>query len=371
MAQNSWPFENADTTEDQYSLLFGRYGKPGTMFMGVASQPNQTGAGSLTVYGDSSGMQVKVRSGFAVVRGFAYQNTTNGQTVALDTGSASPRIDLIVLTLDPSSNSIVLAVVKGTPAASPTAPALTQNDTSGIYQMEIGRVLVPALATTVAAGDVTDTRPCLPYGTGVWTTTQRPAGVQGQMGWNVSTNTLEVYTGSAWQEVQPNNINAARITSGTLDAGRIPTLPISSISSLPYPASDMVIPDGSGGWTSTGMPEIVRSGIVNNPTVGTTLTTTGPTISTSRGPQFVMVIGTAIIGAAAADRTITVRLTGGTSGATLLENYPIFVPSGKTGTLTACFTIAASGVDQTVKMNYQSSNTPTTSIDGYLQLIAF
>lgn len=371
MAQNSWPFENADTTEDQYSLLFGRYGKPGTMFMGVASQPNQTGAGSLTVYGDSSGMQVKVRSGFAVVRGFAYQNTTNGQTVALDTGSASPRIDLIVLTLDPSSNSIVLAVVKGTPAASPTAPSLTQNDTSGIYQMEIGRVLVPALATTIAAGDVTDTRPCLPAGAGVWTASQRPAGVQGQFGWNVTTNSLEVYTGSAWQEVQPNNIDAARITSGTLDAARIPTIGINNVSSLPYSAGTFPVPDGSGTWASLPLPEIVRSGKVNNPTVGTSLTTTGPSISTNRNPDQVIVMGTAIVGAAAADRTITVRLTGGASGATLLDDYPMFVPSGKTATITACFTILASGTNQVIKMNYQSSSSTTTSIDGYLQFLAF
>lgn len=368
MAQTSWPFENADTTEDQYSLLFGRYGKPGTLFMGVASQPNQTGAGSLTVYGDSSGMQVKVRSGFAVVRGFAYQNSTNGQTVALDTGSASPRIDLIVLTLDPSSNSVVLAVVKGTAAASPVAPSLTQNDTTGIYQMEIGRVLVPALATSIAAGDVTDTRPCLPSGAGVWTSNQRPAGVQGQLGWNTTTSQLEVYTGSAWQEVQPNNIDASHITSGTLNSARIGTIDMDSqVSSLSYGIGDIPVCDGTGGWSPLPYPEIVRSGKVNNPTVGTAWTTTGPTATVGNSHDYVVLIGTCIIASAAADRTITMRLQ---NGSTALESYPVYVPSGKTGTITASYTVDSVSAGTTFKMNYQSSSSTTTSIDGYLQVIA-
>ena len=366
MAQNSWPFENVDTTEDQYSLLFGRYGKPGSLFMGVASQPNQTGAGSLTVYGDSSGMQVKVRSGFAVVRGFAYQNTTNGQTVAIDTGSASPRIDLIVLTLDPSANTIVLAVVKGTPAASPTAPSLTQNDTTGIYQMEIGRVLVPALATSVAAGDVTDTRPCLPVGAGVWTTTQRPAGVQGQMGWNVTNNQLEVYTGSAWQEVKPSSIDASIITTGTISNSRISALPLANVSSLPYIAGTFLAPNGSGGWDSGRVPEPLYSGKVNNPTVGTSYTTTGPSVSTSNNSAYHLVSGSCVIGAAAADRTITMKMQVGSS---TWEEFDLYIPSGKTGHISATMMYPSSGTNQTFKLNFKSSSSTTTSIDSYLTVL--
>lgn len=363
MAQNSWPFENADTTEDQYSLLFGRYGKPGTLFMGVASQPDQTGAGSLTVYGDSSGMQVKVKSGFAVVRGFAYQNTTNGQTVAIDAGSASPRIDLIVLTLDPSTNSTVLAVVKGTPAASPSAPALTQNDTTGIYQMEIGRVLVPALASVVAATDVTDTRPCLPVGAGVWTADQRPTGVQGQIGWNVTTSQLEVYTGSAWEEVTPNNIDAATITSGTLDANRLGANSIPDTKLLPTISDGQGLAASGGVFVGVPLPQVYYSGKVNNPTVGTSYTTTGPSIDTAGYNDQNVITGTCIIGAAAADRTITMKLT---YGSTLIDEFPVYVPSGKTATISATVQHNAAYNPFTYKMNYKSSSSTTTNIDGYL-----
>ena len=364
MAQNSWPFENADTTEDQYSLLFGRYGKPGTMFMGVASQPNQTSAGSLTVYGDSSGMQVKVRSGFAVVRGFAYQNTTNGQTVAIDTASSNPRIDLIVLRLDPSANTIVLAVVKGTPATTPTAPALTQNDTTGIYEMEIGRVTVPALASVIAAGNVSDTRPCLPVGVGVWTTTQRPTGVQGQMGWNTTTSQLEVYTGSAWQEVKPSAIDASTISSGTLSISRIADGSIGTDKLFTNVGTGVLLGvDAGPGIKGIPFYHVDYSGMVNNPTVGTTYTTTGPSVTTGGTNDQIIVTGTAFIGSAAADRTIFIKIT---QGSTVIKEFSQWVGSGQTATVSMTVPHSAGYSATTYKMNYKSSSSTTTSIDGYL-----
>ena len=182
MTQSSWPFENADTTESQYSKLFNRLKSSG-----VAGFPSDT---ALKVTGDSSGMNVKVGLGFAIVRGFAYELTTSVETLTIGASSANPRIDLVCLTLDPTVNSVVLEVVAGTPAAVPAAPALTQSET-GTYQLEIGRVTVPALATVIAAGDVSDTRPCLGEAVGVWTTTQRPAtGRTGQLGWSTTNDVL-------------------------------------------------------------------------------------------------------------------------------------------------------------------------------------
>lgn len=108
MAQTSYPFDSANTTEAQYSQLFRRLN-----FTGVAGYP---GDQSVQVYGDATGMQVKVRTGYAMVRGHFYKNDAS-VTLTIEAATANPRKDLIVLKLDPTTaNSIVLAVKKGTAA---------------------------------------------------------------------------------------------------------------------------------------------------------------------------------------------------------------------------------------------------------------
>jgi len=147
MAQSSWPFENIDTSETQFSQWARNIGE------GV-----KTGAlNELEVFADSTGMQVKVRSGQALVRGHYYQNTAE---VALSLEAAdltNPRVDTVVVELDPSANSIVLEVVTGTPDASPTPEPVVQTD-AGVYQIKLAEIAVAAGATTITAGNVTDTR---------------------------------------------------------------------------------------------------------------------------------------------------------------------------------------------------------------------
>lgn len=148
MAQTSWPFENIDTSETQFSQWARNIGE------GVKT----SALNELEVYADSTGMQVKARSGQAMVRGHYYNNSAEVSLAITAADATNDRIDNVVLELDPSANTIVLKVVDGTPAASPTAPALTQTD-AGIYQIKLAEVLVAATVTTIDAGDVTDTRP--------------------------------------------------------------------------------------------------------------------------------------------------------------------------------------------------------------------
>lgn len=147
MAQSSWPFENIDTNETQFSQWARNIGE------GV-----KTGAlNELEVFADSTGMQVKARSGQALVRGHYYQNTAE---VALSLEAAdltNPRIDTVVLELDPSANTIVLKVITGTPAASPSAEPVVQTD-AGIYQIKLADIAVGTGVTTINAGNVTDNR---------------------------------------------------------------------------------------------------------------------------------------------------------------------------------------------------------------------
>lgn len=214
MTQTSYPFENTDTSEAQYSQLFRRLNRDG-----VWGSPSGT---ELKPTGDSSGMQVKVAAGYAMVRGHFYSSDSI-VTLAVGASNSNPRIDLVVLRLDPTANSIVLAVKAGTAAASPSAPALTQTDT-GTYEIAIGSILISANATTIAAGDVTDVRPFMGTQFAVWTTATRPSSPSvPTAGLNTTTGIPEYWNGSAWAPFM-TAVTAAMITSAeqaNIVAGKI------------------------------------------------------------------------------------------------------------------------------------------------------
>lgn len=128
------------------------------LFRGMADNGVDFGfANGFSVYGDSSGRQVKVRTGRAWVDGH-YGESTSEKTIPLTTNtSGNPRIDRIVLRVSPTENKISIEVVVGTPAATPSAPALTQSPT-GVYEITLAQVAIANGYSTVAAGDVTDER---------------------------------------------------------------------------------------------------------------------------------------------------------------------------------------------------------------------
>lgn len=145
MAQTSWPFENIDTTETQFSQWARNIGE------GVKGSVSGT---ELKVV-SGAGLGVSVNSGQALVRGHYYVST-GSEALALATADVTnPRIDTIVLRLDPTANTILLAVLTGTPASSPVAPTITQSD-AAVYELPLANVAVAAGATSV--GTITDRR---------------------------------------------------------------------------------------------------------------------------------------------------------------------------------------------------------------------
>jgi hypothetical protein len=148
MAQQSYPFENIDVTETQFSKWARHIGE------GVNGGTDDN---KLRVTGDDSGMQVRIAAGEAMVRGHYYINTSQ-KTLTLDTAGTNTRIDGIVVELDPAANTIILKVIQGTAVvANPVPPTPTQTDV-GIYQLLIGLVTIPADATTIVSANVTDRR---------------------------------------------------------------------------------------------------------------------------------------------------------------------------------------------------------------------
>lgn len=185
MAQSSYPFENVDTTETQFSQMFR------TLNAGVNGTPSGT---ELKVTA-GTGLQVAVAAGQAMVRGHYYISTAS-ENLTIGTASGSnPRIDSIVLRLDPTANSVILAVVAGTPASSPVAPTLTQTD-AGVYEYQLATVLIPTSATSVST--ITDTRSFMGDRVGVWSTDGRPTDGKFRVGYNTTLGYPEYYNGSTW-----------------------------------------------------------------------------------------------------------------------------------------------------------------------------
>ena len=113
-------------------------------------------ANDLLPFGDSTGMQVKVPTGEAFIRGH-WAEVTSQKTLAIATAHASlPRIDRVIARNDFVGNKIELDVLTGTPNASPVAPSITQN--TSMWEIRLAKVSVAAAASTITAANVTDDR---------------------------------------------------------------------------------------------------------------------------------------------------------------------------------------------------------------------
>jgi len=147
MAQSSWPFEGVDTTETQFSLWARNIGE------GVIKDAED----ELEPFADGTGLVVRVKAGQALVRGHFYLSTAQTNVTIPAADLTNPRIDSIVLRLDPVANNILLAVVQGTAAVTPVPPTLTKT-TAGIYELLIANVEVSPATAVISAGDVSDER---------------------------------------------------------------------------------------------------------------------------------------------------------------------------------------------------------------------
>jgi hypothetical protein len=151
MAEISWPSPDISraVTDLQYEQMMVGY-----VPSGLVGSPGDTSV----IYADGGGRNVIIRLGkYGYVRGHPwYSGTSNvNLTIAANT-SGNPRIDLIVLRLTRSTWNVTAAVVQGTPAGSPTVPALTQNlTTTGVFEIPIAQVAVANGASVINLVDVT------------------------------------------------------------------------------------------------------------------------------------------------------------------------------------------------------------------------
>lgn len=105
-----------------------------------------------------TGMQVKVFAGFALCNGCMKLQETDALVNIGASNAVNDRIDTIVLRLDDNDDvrSCELRVLTGTPAETPTAPALTRS--GSIWELGLANVLIKANSTQVSNANITDTR---------------------------------------------------------------------------------------------------------------------------------------------------------------------------------------------------------------------
>lgn len=142
------PFDlgaGANVYEDGWRQMQRRTGTPGV----VRDQLN-----GLSVFADSSGMQVKVNTGEIWAEGHWGQLTSLASLTIAANATGGVRRDLVVYRIDYVNNNMTLLVITG--ASGGAVPALTRN--SSIFDGPLATVEVPNGAVTIAASAVLDSR---------------------------------------------------------------------------------------------------------------------------------------------------------------------------------------------------------------------
>lgn len=162
MAESSWPTPaNGRVVDDVQYEKVGLGLGPVAGVLGDFTSPQ-------LVYGDSSGMQIKIAADrYAVIGGHIWWSGSTIFTKAIGSNSSgSTRTDLVVVRLSRTTWAATVVVIAGTPGAG--APAPTQNTgTTGSFDLPLATVTVASGAATITSGNVAYVGPHLaPDGSG-------------------------------------------------------------------------------------------------------------------------------------------------------------------------------------------------------------
>jgi hypothetical protein len=117
------------------------------------------GGGELAIIeANPPAQSVRVSNGVGFVQGYYHEVYSGPDTLVIAAANpTNPRIDRVVLRRDLAGRTGLVAVLTGTPAASPTPPPLTQN-VAGIYELPLAQVRVNASASSIVNANITDER---------------------------------------------------------------------------------------------------------------------------------------------------------------------------------------------------------------------
>jgi hypothetical protein len=205
MALTSFPFDDQDTTEGQYTTLFRELQDTGV----VGSQDSD----ALSVSAHPTQLRAVVQPGAMIVRGHMLVLDEELE-VALEPAGESVRYDLLVAKLDPAENGIDIVAITGTSNTAGPTPEQTDTD---VWEEPLALLRVNPGSSVI--NTVTDLRRFAGSRVGCWTTDTRPANPRkGQtIGYNVTLGYHEFWDGSQWTSLVPNPVaNSTRWNGYTL-----------------------------------------------------------------------------------------------------------------------------------------------------------
>lgn len=150
MAQKSSFFNSVNGDRKYNAETFASYFKS---FIGNGVYPNPS---SNLFVSAAAGMNITIAAGKGFINGYFYENTTPLNKAIDVSDGALKRIDRVVLRLDHVGRQITIEVKKGTPASTPTAPALTWN--ADIHELALADVRINNGDTSVLQANITDQR---------------------------------------------------------------------------------------------------------------------------------------------------------------------------------------------------------------------
>lgn len=221
-------FQNLTThTAEQFRSYFGALGNLATSSGSFRTREGvhpALGAQLAVTQNGTPNMSVNIGSGYAFIRGTesSTQGTYtcyNNATVNLAIGASDPslnRIDLVVGKVQDAfysggTNAWSLAVVAGTPAASPSAPTAPNNS------ITLAQVAINAGVSSITNANITDKRNWAVGIGGVVLTssTTRPTVIyEGTLAYELDTDRVIKYNGTNWHQI---GIHVC--TSGTRPSG--------------------------------------------------------------------------------------------------------------------------------------------------------
>jgi hypothetical protein len=252
MAQTYFPFDSGSggsVTESQWGQMAQFWLSTGVL----KGQLNQ-----LNVFADSTGMQVKIDTGMAWVQGYYYKNDALVTLAIAAANATNPRIDRVVVRVDWTANTIQLAIIQGIPAASPTAPAVTQNNS--IWEISLAQVLVGANVSTIAAGNITDERTLMKNANDKSTSW---VNLTLQNGWSATANGLTTATTPQYRKNLFGELELRGLMGGgTIAQGTvIATLPVGF---RPVQETRLIVAKHDGGGFAPGLMYIYPTGEIQS-----------------------------------------------------------------------------------------------------------
>lgn len=148
------PFNTSPILDEATWRAFMRHARGSGVIREYPTDPDKLN--EFLVYADSTGMQVKIKTGVAWIRGTFAPNADEVTEAIAAAHATLDRIDRVVLKLDMVNRTITIEVVTGTAAGSPAAPSLT--NTTSVYYIKLAQVAVTHAVTTITAGSITDER---------------------------------------------------------------------------------------------------------------------------------------------------------------------------------------------------------------------